>query len=133
MILPGSCTTVYDFFCFCINMFFEYQVNNESWISQPQMTSSFLTMISSRLTTSTSTVPTSFAPVNKQEHNNDNNNRSMNQNDNLYISHLINDCYWEGGGGGVGINSNIMEALRNHLRCFIEVRKLTGLELTTSH
>ena len=52
----------------------------------------------------------------------------MNQNENLYISHLINDCYW-----GVGINSNIMEALRNHLRCFIEVRKLTGLELTKSH
>ena len=38
-----------------------------------------------------------------------------------------------GGGGGWELNSNIMEAFRNHLRCFIEVRKLTGLEFTKSH
>jgi len=35
--------------------------------------------------------------------------------------------------GGWELNSNIMEALRNHLRCFIEVRKLTSLEFTKSH
>ena len=111
MILPsyygGVPLAFMFFFCFCIKMLSKQR-------KLDPIITNYVTLLNNDffVTTSTLTVPTSFDRVNKQEHNNDNDNQWIKtKTSTLTIWLMITSEGWE-------LNSSNMAAFHNHLTFF---------------